>query len=169
MTDLADSWHGYLAVERYTDNLGKANWIKLIVAVRAFVIEVGNGENQYLFQERGNFDKFEVVIDENKSVWYSNIYTCEARYAAGEINFENFKAALVELFGVSPDKVTYTIGTTTIKDRLSCFARFKYLGKNRIRVGLFGCASDSELCKWNQSRVEHNSYIDGNADWNGVE
>lgn len=161
-------WHGYLAVERYADSLNQDNWITLIEGIRS--LQTVNGKAQYLLQERGNLDKFEVVIDDDNSIWYSNIYIWEARYAAGEIEFENFKAALVDLFEVDPEDVTYNIGTTMIRERLSCFARFKYNDKNRIRVGLFGCEDDANLCNWNESRIECDGYlIDNRPDWENSE
>ena len=45
-------FHGYLAVERYTDNLNQDNWITLIEGIRS--LETINGKAEYLLQERGN-------------------------------------------------------------------------------------------------------------------
>ena len=166
-------WHGYLAVERFADNLNEDNWVLLIDAIRSIETQP-NGHAEWMLQERGNFDHFEYIADdpetpEDETVLYSNIVIWEARYLASEIQFENFRTELVALFDVADDKVTFTTGTTIIREQLSCFATFFYNDKRRIRVGLFGCASDSELCTWEESRVECDGFIqDSSEDWNGV-
>lgn len=154
-----DNWRGYFAIERYTANLNEANWITLIEEVRQIVGVDGTDHAHNRLQERGNLDTFE-----NEGETYSNLYIYEANFSEGAVSFDKFQNRLVNLFGVDPDKVTYSTVTTTIKTRLSCFGTYKYNNVNRVRVGLFGCASDSDLCTWGQSRVECVAFI-GQGGW----
>ena len=159
--------HLYIGVERMT--LPAASWVLLVDEVMALK-GVGNAAHEQL-QTRGNMDTFTYVPDdpeteEDETVIYSNLYIFEAQFPANSIDFDKFKDRLVNLFGVDPNAVTYTVGTTTIVGRQSAFATYKYNNINRIRIGLFGCASDGEICTREQSRVEVVGYIMANkATW----
>jgi len=155
-------WHGYFAIERFPANLNEDNWATLINEIRQ-IVGVG-GDPPYCLTERGDLDTFVYVVDdpeteEVEEVEHSNIYFYEARFRKGAIDFAKFRNRLITIFDVNPVQVTYTTGTVTIRDRPSCFATYKYKDKNRIRVGLLGCASDSELCTWAESRIECDGYL----------
>ena len=159
--------HLYIGVERMT--LPAASWVLLVDEVMALK-GVGNAAHEQL-QTRGNLDTFTYVPDdpqteEDETVMYSNLYIFEAQFPANSIDFDKFKTRLVNLFGVDPALVTYTTGTTTIVDRQTVFATYKYNNINRIRIGLFGCEDDNTLCTWEQSRVEADGNImDNLAEW----
>ena len=153
---MSAAWRGYIGVSRFVDNLGEDHWIAVIHELRQ--VEVSGPATHLRLQERGQLDIFNHGTEEEPD-YYANTYTFEASFMANMIDFEKFKNRLVNLFCVDPELVTYTTGTTTIRERLSCFATFKYNGVNRLRVGLFGCASDSELCTWPESRLECEGYI----------
>jgi len=160
-----DIAHIYIAVQRMT--LGDDNWVLLIDDVMALK-GVGDAAHERL-QQRGNLDMFEYVPDDpeteaDETVNYSNVYIFEANFPAGAVDFDKFQTRLVTMFEVDPEDVTYSVGTTTIRDRLSCFATYKYNNIGRVRIGLFGCASDSEICTWAESRVEAEGYIDNNKE-----
>lgn len=155
-----DIAHIYIGIERMT--IPAAKWVILIKETLALK-GVGDAAHEQL-QPRGNLDVFEHVSDdpetpEDETVLISDIYTFEANFPANAVSFDKFKNRLAVMFDKDPEDIICTIGTATIRDRPSCFATYNYLGVDRIKIGLFGCASDSELCTTAESRVECEGYI----------
>ena len=154
-------WWGYFTVSRITANLGESNWITLIELVRQ--IQVNGGRTEYELQERGNVDRFEQVIDEDTSVWWSNQYNFEARYAENAVSFDRFANKLADAFEVDVEDVSYIEG---IDEYGNVYATYKYGGYYRFELMLMGCPYDYELCDWETSAQATRDFIAANkATW----
>ena len=152
--------HLYIAIERL--NLGAANWVLLVTAINE--LSIIGGANQYELQDRGNTDTF-VYEDET----YSNAYTWEARFAFGQITIDNIKNKLAAIFEKDPADIGHSANKLTFRERPTAILTFTYGGQNLIRLAIFGCDSEDDLCTWNESRIEHNGYITDNAEeWGEV-
>jgi hypothetical protein len=153
-------WHGYFIISRITTNLGDSNWISLIELVRQ--IQCNGGRTEYELQERGNADKFEQVIDEDTSIWWSNQYLYEARYAENAVSFDKFAQKLSEAFGVPIEDISYS---TNLDSAGNVYATYIYNTENRFRLALMGCADDTNLCDWETSAQAARDEVCGNPEW----
>jgi len=142
--------HLYVIFQRLT--LSDAHWQTLIARIDT-IQSVGKASHQ-LLQKRTSLDGLFVL------------YECD--FPAHAVEFDFIESWLVDLFDVDPALVSYTTGTQTIRNRLSCFATYKYNAVNRLRVGLFGCESDTILCSRAESGAEADYYVNvaHGAEWN---
>ena len=144
-------WHGYIVIQ-FLPGLSEAHRQTLIARIDR-IESVGKASHQ-LLQKRTSLDGLFVL------------YECD--FPAHAVEFDFIAGWLVDLFEVDPALVTYTTGTLTIFNRLSCFATYKYGGVNRLRVGLLGCESDAVLCSRAESGAEADYYVNvaHGAEWN---
>jgi hypothetical protein len=160
-----EQWMGYFAISRFTANLNDDNWVTLVDEVRNIVSVIEANQPYERVFGRGNMDTFNYGTEEEPN-WYSNAYIFIGHFPAGAVDFDKFKERLIDLFGDPPGETTYTTNTVILRDRPSVFATYKYNAINRIRVSLFGCASDTELCTRHESNNELLQFLaDNAAEW----
>jgi hypothetical protein len=141
---MMNEWFGYIGVRRVTANLSAANWAAVVALFDAILSNHLSAHER--LQKRLRLDGDEVL------------YRC--RFPANAVSFDRGGNKLADAFNVDRALVTYTTGTLTLKDRLSCFATYRYNGQNRLIVGLFGGESDEVLCTRQESRDEAAQYVD---------
>jgi hypothetical protein len=148
---MMNEWFGYIGVRRVTANLSATNWAAVVALFDAIVSN--HLEAHHRLQKRVSLNGDEVL------------YRC--RFNENAVSFEKCGDKLASAFGVDRGLVTHTTGTITLKDRLSCFATYRYNGQNRLIVGRFGCESDEVLCTRQESRDEAAWYVevDHGAEW----
>jgi hypothetical protein len=150
-------WEGYFIVSRITANLGESNWIDLINLIRQIQTSGRRTEDQ--LQELGNLDRFEEVIDEDTSIWWSNQYMYEASYAEDAVSFDKFSQKLADAFGVDINDISYV---EAMDGSGNVYATYIYGGKNRFRLALMGCPDDVNLCDRETSAQATRDHISAN-------
>lgn len=143
----------YIAVAKL--NLGNSAWVDVLNLIKQ-IIGRGNRPHQKLHW-RGSPDTFEL-----DDVAYSNTYIFAADFNLTDITFERFRKRLVSAFDVPDESVTFTQGTSTIKDNPTTFATYRHNAINRFRVGVLGCEIEGG-CSYAMSHAEVLEYIKVNG------
>ena len=144
----------YMLLRRNVANLSANNWQRTIALFDAIVSNSPAAHHQ--LRKRASLNGNEVI------------YRCQ--FNANAVSFETCKNKLASAFEVDPALITYTTGTQNGLVRPNAFATYRY-GTIRLYVGLFGCASDDDLCTREQSWVEALYYVydQHKAEWEAEE
>ena len=137
-------WHGYVAIQRISANLGQSNWNALVALVNqiAGVQYSGIVLPQYAVVQR-------VSLDGNTVIY-------EGNFALSDRSFAAFQNKLANAFGVNLGLISYMTAAQTISAHPTVFATYAYATINRFRVGWFGCPMSQH-------------YVRGRKAWSNVQ
>lgn len=147
---MADSWHGYVMLERVTANLNQGNFDTLRDAFRAVTPVEPGGFPAYIMHTRAN-------IAEDKEIF-------ECKFAPADVEVQSFKQFMATLFGQDVENIEDEILETVSysgggRETRRWGFNFPVAGARRLEVVRFGRGGT-----WLESLLETTAYFLANIE-----
>jgi len=147
---MAETWHGYMAMEDINLNAAQrqALWDEM---QQHLATAVEDGQPAEWPQPRLNLDQSKLII--------------EARFRESALTVDRFKQRLGVIFGVDPAEIDHSTSQITLDTLPTQLVMFSYNSVNYVRFAAFGGIGST----WLESLNEAQAYISQNAaEWEQV-